>query len=95
VIHPRVGFANSAGISLETTSDDLCNHTSGYGRAGPVPRVPLGAHHDPDDLHGRFVVEGASGTAEEIKARIGHWLEISDVKKLRQYYRLLLVVIET
>lgn len=44
-----------------------------------------------DDL---LFVEGLTETAEEVKARIHHWLETFDDKKLREIYRLLLVVAE-
>jgi len=45
-----------------------------------------------DDL---LFVEGIQETPEEIKARINLWLESIDIKKLREYYRLLLVVAES
>jgi transcriptional regulator with XRE-family HTH domain len=44
-----------------------------------------------DDL---LFVEGCNESPEEIKARINRWLENLDAKKLREYYRLLLVVAE-
>jgi transcriptional regulator with XRE-family HTH domain len=45
-----------------------------------------------DDL---LFVEGRNESPEEIKIRIGQWLETLDAKKLREYYRLLLVVAES
>ncbi len=45
-----------------------------------------------DDL---LFVEGCNESPEEIKARIDRWLENLDAKKLREYYRLLLVIAES
>jgi transcriptional regulator with XRE-family HTH domain len=44
-----------------------------------------------DDL---LFVEGLSESPEEIKLRIHRWLDLSDNKKIRKFYRLLLTVVE-
>lgn len=44
-----------------------------------------------DDL---LFVEGLQESDKELRARIDRWLEAADAKKLRRYYRLLLVVAE-
>jgi transcriptional regulator with XRE-family HTH domain len=44
-----------------------------------------------DDL---LLVDGLKESPEEIKARINLWLGTLDTRKLRQYYRLLLLVAE-
>lgn len=45
-----------------------------------------------DDL---LFVDGLRESPEEIKARINRWLDTLDTKKLREYYRLLLLVAES
>ena len=44
-----------------------------------------------DDL---LFVEGLTESPEEIKLRINRWLDLSDNKKIRKFYRLLLTLIE-
>jgi transcriptional regulator with XRE-family HTH domain len=44
-----------------------------------------------DDL---LFVDGLKETPEEIRSRINRWLDSVDTQKLRQYYRLLLLLAE-
>ena len=44
-----------------------------------------------DDL---LFVEGLQESEQDIKARISRWLETVDAKKLRKWYRLLLITLE-
>jgi len=66
------------------------------GRIKTVPydvlaKLALALDVTTDDL---LFVEGLNESSEELKARINRWLETMDTKKLRDIYRLMLVVAE-
>lgn len=66
------------------------------GRIKTVPydvlaRLALALDVTLDDL---LFVEGLTESPDEIKLRIHRWLDLSDNRKLRKFYRLLLTVVE-
>ena len=66
------------------------------GRVKTVPfdvlaKLALALEVTIDDL---LFVDGLAETADEVRVRIRALLETADVKKLRKFYRLLLVTIE-
>jgi len=93
---------NAKGIRQEDLSEKIgkaYNYVSRLetGRIKTVPydvlaKLALALDVTSDDL---LFVEGLQETQEEMKARINRWLEGADTKKLREFYRLLLVVLES
>jgi transcriptional regulator with XRE-family HTH domain len=93
---------NAKGLKQEDLSEKIgkaYNYISRLetGRVKTVPydvlaKLALVLDVTVDDL---LFVEGRNESPEEIKARIVQWLETLDAKKLREYYRLLLVVAES
>jgi len=93
---------NAKGLKQEDLSEKIgkaYNYISRLetGRVKTVPydvlaKLALALDVTVDDL---LFVEGRNESPEEIKARIGQWLETLDAKKLREYYRLLLVIAES
>jgi transcriptional regulator with XRE-family HTH domain len=92
---------NARGLKQEQLSEKIGrahNYISRVetGRIKTVPyailaKLSLALDVTIDDL---LFVEGLIEEPEEIKARIHRWLRTNDVKKLRKYYRLLLIVVE-
>lgn len=92
---------NARGLKQEQLSEKIgraYNYISRIetGRIKTVPydvlaKLALALDVTIDDL---LFVEGLKESPDNIKERIHRWLEISDVNKLRKYYRLLLVAIE-
>jgi transcriptional regulator with XRE-family HTH domain len=93
---------NAKGLKQEDLSEKIgkaYNYISRLetGRIKTVPydvlaKLALALDVTVDDL---LFVEGCNESPAELKARINHWLENLDAKKLREYYRLLLVIAET
>ncbi len=94
-------FRNARGLNQEQLSEKIgraYNYISRVetGRIKTVPydviaKLALALDVTVDDL---LFVEGLTETSEDIKARIQRWLDAGDAKKLRKYYRLLLVARE-
>jgi transcriptional regulator with XRE-family HTH domain len=92
---------NAKGLKQEQLSERIgraYNYVSRVetGRIKTVPydvlaRIAFALDVTMDDL---LFVEGLSESPQDIKARIQRWLEITDGKKLRKYYRLLLTIVE-
>jgi transcriptional regulator with XRE-family HTH domain len=92
---------NAKGLKQEQLSERIgraYNYVSRIetGRIKTVPydvlaKLALALDVTLDDL---LFVEGLTESPEEIKSRIHRWLEASDDKKIRKFYRLFLVVIE-
>lgn len=92
---------NAKGLKQEQLSEKIgrsYNYVSRIetGRIKTVPyavlaKLALALDITVDDL---LFVEGLNDAPEDIKKRIQRWLETSDAKKLRKYYRLLLVTME-
>jgi transcriptional regulator with XRE-family HTH domain len=63
------------------------------GRIKTVPLVTMAkiAKHLDISISDLFFFQGNDGSPEELRARILRLVETDDVKKLRKYYRLLLV----
>jgi transcriptional regulator with XRE-family HTH domain len=66
------------------------------GRIKTVPLVTMAkiAKHLDISISDLFFFQGNDGSPEELRARILRLVETDDVKKLRKYYRLLLVATE-
>ncbi|QHN02733.1 helix-turn-helix transcriptional regulator [Granulicella sp. WH15] len=80
----KIGRANNYISRVET------------GRIKTVPfdvlaKIALALDVTIDDL---LFVDGITETPDVIKARIHRWLETIDTKRLRKFYRLLLLIIE-
>jgi transcriptional regulator with XRE-family HTH domain len=92
---------NAKGLKQEQLSEEIgraYNYISRIetGRIKTVPydvlaKLALALDVTVDDL---LFVEGLTEAPEDLKARIHRWLETSDTKTLRKYYRLLLLAIE-
>jgi transcriptional regulator with XRE-family HTH domain len=92
---------NAKGLNQEKLSEKIgraYNYVSRIetGRIKTVPydvlaKLALALDVTVDDL---LFVDGLQEAPEDIKARIQRLLETSDTKKLRKYYRLLLVTME-
>lgn len=92
---------NAKGLKQEQLSERIgraYNYVSRVetGRIKTVPydvlaKLALALDVTVDDL---LFIEGLTETPEDIKARIYRWLDTTDPKKLRKYYRLLLTIIE-
>jgi transcriptional regulator with XRE-family HTH domain len=92
---------NAKGLKQEHLSEKIgraYNYISRVetGRIKTVPydvlaKIALALDVTVDDL---LFVEGLHESPEEIRARIQRWLDISDNKRLRKYYRLLLTIVE-
>lgn len=92
---------NAKGLKQEQLSERIgkaYNYVSRVetGRIKTVPydvlaKLALALDVTLDDL---LFVEGLSESPEEIKLRIHRWLDLSDNKKIRKFYRLLLTVVE-
>jgi transcriptional regulator with XRE-family HTH domain len=66
------------------------------GRIKTVPLVTMAkiAKHLDISISDLFFFQGNDGSPEELRARILRLVETDDIKKLRKYYRLLLVATE-
>ena len=92
---------NAKGLKQEQLSEKIgraYNYISRIetGRIKTVPyavlaKLALALDVTVDDL---LFVDGVHEAPEDIKARIQRWLATSDAKKLRKYYRLLLIAME-
>lgn len=92
---------NAKGLKQEKLSERIGRSYSYISRVetGRIKTVPfailaklaLALDVTIDDL---LFVDGLTESAEDIKARIGRLLETSDIKKLRKFYRLLLLIVE-
>lgn len=92
---------NAKGLKQERLSERIgkaYNYVSRVetGRIKTVPydvlaKLALALDVTLDDL---LFVEGLTESPEEIKLRIHRWLDLTDNKKIRKFYRLLLTVLE-
>jgi transcriptional regulator with XRE-family HTH domain len=92
---------NAKGLKQEQLSEKIGkahNYVSRVetGRIKTVPydvlaKLALALDITLDDL---LFVEGLTESPEEIKLRIHRWLDSSDNRKVRKFYRLLLTVVE-
>jgi transcriptional regulator with XRE-family HTH domain len=92
---------NAKGLKQEQLSEKIGkahNYVSRVetGRIKTVPydvlaKLALALDITLDDL---LFVEGLTESSEEIKLRIHRWLDSSDNRKVRKFYRLLLTVVE-
>lgn len=94
-------FRNAKGLKQEQLSERIgkaYNYVSRLetGRIKTVPydvlaKMAVALDVTLDDL---LFVEGFAESLDEIKLRIHRWLDSNDSKKIRKFYRLLLVVLE-
>jgi transcriptional regulator with XRE-family HTH domain len=92
---------NAKGLKQEQLSEKIgkaYNYVSRVetGRIKTVPydvlaRLALALDVTLEDL---LFIEGLTESSDEIKLRIHRWLDLSDNRKLRKFYRLLLTVVE-
>jgi transcriptional regulator with XRE-family HTH domain len=92
---------NAKGLKQEQLSEKIgraYNYVSRVetGRIKTVPydvlaKLALALDVTLDDL---LFVEGLTESPEEIKLRIQRWLDLSDVRNIRKFYRLLLTIVE-
>jgi transcriptional regulator with XRE-family HTH domain len=89
------------GLTQTELSEKLGNAANYVGRVetGEIDTPPLDtiaeiAKHLDLSLNDLFFYQGKGDSAEELRAKIHRMIETDDLKKLRMYYRLLLVASE-
>ena len=79
---------------LGKASNYIMRVETGRIKALPLDTIAeIGKHLDVS-ISDLFFFQGSDGSAKELRAKILRFVETDDVKKLRKYYRLLLVATE-